>query len=174
MRISPVASLLPVLLVAACGTPTRTSPTYIPPLTAYPTGPVAAQTLPPPIVMSPTEGSVAPVVTTPNTEVAALPDAASAGEVRKADLVGGWTLASAGESCQLSLNLTTWTGGYKASTRGCVSDELKAVTAWDIADKSVLLKDASGSVVARLYSTAPARYSGQTDVTKRGVQFFRG
>lgn len=65
-------------------------------------------------------------------------------------LIGGWTLASsAGETCQLSMNLTTWSGGYRASTRGCVSDELKAIGAWDVAGKEILLKDASGSVVAR-------------------------
>ena len=106
--------------------------------------------------------------------VAAAPAAEAGYDNCTSYLIGGWTLASAGETCQLSMNLTSWSGGYRASTRGCVSDELKAVGAWDVAGKEILLKDASGAVVARLYAAAPNRYSGQTDVSKRGVQFFRG
>ena len=172
MRISVVASLLSALTLAACGTSSQPQ-SYIPPLTAYPTGPVAAQTLPPPVTAPAAQPPVAATTTQPTAPVA-MPDASTATEVRKTDLVGGWTLASAGETCQLSMNLTTWSGGYRASTRGCVSDELKAVGAWDVSGKEILLKDSSGAVVARLYAAAPNRYSGQTDVSKRGVQFFRG
>jgi hypothetical protein len=170
MRISFIASLLPIMALAACSTSSN-STSYVPPLTAYPTGPVAAQPLPPPVATAPT----APVASMPTTTApAAMPDAATAADIRKTDLIGGWTLASAGETCQLSMNLTTWNGGYRASTRGCMSDELKSIGAWDIDGKQVLLKDASGAVVARLLATTSTRFSGQTDVSKRGVQFFRG
>ena len=42
MRISVVASLLSSLALAACGTSSQPQ-SYIPPLTAYPTGTVAAR-----------------------------------------------------------------------------------------------------------------------------------
>ena len=169
MRITATVSVVSVLALAACGS--YAPPPRIAPLAPQPVNPVASQALPAP---------VAPAMPQPTTDVAmgqptAMPaNPATAADVRKADLIGGWTLASAGETCQLSMNLTTWSGGYRASTRGCVSDELKAVGAWDVSGKEILLKDSSGAVVARLYAAAPNRYSGQTDVSKRGVQFFRG
>ncbi len=46
---------------------------------------------------------------------------AAAGPVGRTDLLGGWTIASSGNSCQLFMTLTSWTGGYRASTRGCAS-----------------------------------------------------
>ncbi len=172
MRIIATASVVSVLALAACSS-YAPPPPRIAPLAPQPVNPVASQALPAP---------VAPAMPQPTTDMAmgqpgmagapASPGAST--EVRKADLIGSWTLASAGETCQLSMNLTSWSGGYRASTRGCVSDELKAVGAWDVAGKEILLKDASGAVVARLYAAAPNRYSGQTDVSKRGVQFFRG
>lgn len=167
MRIIATASVVSVLALAACSS-YAPQPPRIAPLAPQPVNPVASQALPAP---------VAPAMPQPTTDVTlAQPaaDPAAAAEVRKSDLIGGWTLASAGETCQLSMNLTSWSGGYRASTRGCVSDELKAIGAWDVAGKEILLKDASGAVVARLYAAAPSRYSGQTDVSKRGVQFFRG
>ena len=170
MRITATVSVVSVLALAACGS-YAPPPPRIAPLAPQPVNPVASQALPAP---------VAPAMPQPTTDVAmgqptAMPaNPAAAADVRKADLIGGWTLASAGETCQLSMNLTTWSGGYRASTRGCVSDELKAVGAWDVSGKEILLKDSSGAVVARLYAAAPNRYSGQTDVSKRGVQFFRG
>ena len=44
------------------------------------------------------------------------------GGVGRTDLLGGWTITSGGDSCQLFMTLTSWTGGYRASTRGCNSD----------------------------------------------------
>lgn len=167
MRITAAASVVSVLALAACGS-YAPPPPRIAPLAPQPVNPVASQALPAPVAPA------MPQQTTDVTLAQPVANPAAAAEVRKADLIGGWTLASAGETCQLSMNLTTWSGGYRASTRGCVSDELKAVGAWDVAGKEILLKDASGAVVARLYAAAPNRYSGLTDVSKRGIQFFRG
>lgn len=169
MRIIATASVVSVLALAACSS-YAPPPPRIAPLAPQPVNPVASQALPAPVMTQPTTDMAmgqptGPAIAPANPGVAA--------DVRKADLIGGWTLASAGETCQLSMNLTTWSGGFRASTRGCVSDELKAIGAWDVSGKEILLKDASGSVVARLYAAAPNRYSGQTDVSKRGVQFFR-
>ena len=171
MRMTPFVSLAIVLTLTACSSSrfdTRSGPA---PLSPQPTGRVSAQPLPPPVtpdaaaLEAPTEVAVA--------EAPAVQDPATATEVRKADLSGGWTIASAGENCQLFMNLTTWTGGYRANTRGCTSDELKSVGAWDLNGKEVVLKDASGSPVARLYASSTTRFSGQTVVSSRGVQVFR-
>ncbi|WP_181708228.1 protease inhibitor Inh/omp19 family protein [Chthonobacter rhizosphaerae] len=179
MRWTPIVSVAVTLGLAGCGGYSLTSPSAPrgpAPLPAAPTAPVQSQILPPPM-------AGAPLATDPNavpaapTDLAAAPATqaapAAAVEVRRPDLNGGWTLASGGESCQLFMSLTTWSGGYRANTRGCASDELKSVGAWDLTGRDVVLKDASGSPVARLTAVAPARFSGQTEVSKRGVQFFR-
>lgn len=176
MRWTPFVSVVVVLGLSGCGSyslSTPSAPRGPAPLPASPVSPVQSQTLPPPLAgdpLAPPAGTAeAPVdlaATTP-------PAAPSTTEVRRPELSGGWTLASAGESCQLFMSLTTWSGGYRANTRGCASDELKSVGAWDLSGQTVVLKDASGSPVARLSSTAPARFSGQTEVSKRGVQFYR-
>ena len=83
MRISVVASLLSSLALAACGTSSQPQ-SYIPPLTAYPTGPVAAQTLPPPVTAPAAQPTVAATTTQPTAPVA-MPDASTATEVRKTD-----------------------------------------------------------------------------------------
>lgn len=168
MRMTPIVSVAIALTLTACGTRFDPAPRQPAPLAAQPTGPVSAQPLPPPET-DPTalEGSV---------DVAAAPavqDPSTATEVGKGDLSGGWTLASAGENCQLFMSLTTWTGGYRANTRGCTSAELQSVGAWDLNGKEILLKDASGSPVARLYASTTTRFSGQTVVSGRGVQVFR-
>ncbi|BBE73616.1 protease inhibitor Inh/omp19 family protein [Oharaeibacter diazotrophicus] len=174
MRLAPLASTLAVaVLVAACGRFGGSEPVRggVAPLQPQPIAPVAAQPLPPPVVAPVTPVAPAPVDTaalTPNE-----PTAATAVEIRKPDLSGGWKLASAGENCQLFMNLTSWTGGYRANTRGCASDELKSIGAWDLDGKQVVLKDASGSVVATLYASAATRFSGQTAISKRGIQVFR-
>jgi hypothetical protein len=161
-------------LLAACGTMGASQPQGLPSLQPQPVSPVSSSQLPP---LTPAPGL--PGQPLPgSTEVAGLPPAATpgaapAGPVGRADLSGAWTLASAGENCQLVMSLTSWTGGQRASTRGCSSDELRSVGAWDLEGNDVVLKDASGSQVARLSATADQRFSGQTSASGRGVQFFR-
>jgi hypothetical protein len=91
----------------------------------------------------------------------------SGGEVGRTDLLGGWTITSAGDSCQLFMTLTSWTGGYRASTRGCTTDLLKSISAWNLQGAEVVLAGQGGSPVARLASSGPNRFDGQ------GVSFYR-
>lgn len=89
--------------------------------------------------------------------------APAAPSVGRTDLLGGWTIASAGDSCQLFMSLTTWTGGYRASTRGCNSPSLAGISAWDLSGSTVTLKgDDGGSPVASLSATSSQRFSGST------------
>lgn len=90
------------------------------------------------------------------------PPAASASGLGRTDLLGGWTIVSAGDSCQLFMTLTSWTGGYRASTRGCNSEVLKSISAWNLEGSQVVLAGSGGSSVATLFSSGSGRFDGQT------------
>ena len=136
-----------------------------------PAGTVGQSTLPPP-------GGVAGDPFTPlpgndgGTQVAAV-DGSSAPEpmtapagggasIGRTDLLGGWTVASASDSCQLFMSLTTWSGGYRATTRGCGSETLQGVSAWNLEGQQVSLLNDSGSTVARLTAASKTQFNGQT------------
>lgn len=127
-----------------------------PPGTTYPTQPpggaVIAEPLPPAGGVA--GGGVAPVATAPT------PPAASA-PLGRTDLLGGWTIASSGDSCQLFMTLTSWTGGYRASTRGCSSEQLKSISAWNLNGSQVVLAGQGGSPVATLQNSGGTRFDGQ-------------
>lgn len=95
------------------------------------------------------------------------------GELGRTDLLGGWTIASGGDSCQLFMTLTSWTGGYRASTRGCNNDVLKSISAWNLNGKQVVLAGQGGSPVARLASSGNNRFEGQTEGQGTAVTFYR-
>lgn len=96
------------------------------------------------------------------TAVATAPTApAPAATLGRTDLLGGWTIASSGDSCQLFMTLTSWTGGYRASTRGCASEQLKSISAWNINGSQVVLAGQGGTPVATLQSAGGTRFDGQ-------------
>lgn len=108
------------------------------------------------------------------TPVAAAPPAApvASGTVGRTDLLGGWTIASSGESCQLFMTLTSWTGGYRASTRGCSSDMLKSISAWNLQGSQVILAGQGGTPIARLQSSGGSRFDGSAE-GGGAVSFYR-
>lgn len=99
-------------------------------------------------------------------------DADGGAKIGRADLLGGWKIASGGEQCQLFMNLTSWKGGYRASTRGCNSPALKNISAWDLNGKQVTLKDGNGAAIGSVFPTNSGRFSGQT-AGGRQLAFFR-
>jgi hypothetical protein len=103
----------------------------------------------------------------------AAPAAGGSGGLGRTDLLGGWTISSAGDSCQLFMTLTTWTGGYRASTRGCSSAALKSISAWNLDGKSVVLAGTGGAPVARLSSSGNNRFDGRTEGGAAPVTFYR-
>lgn len=126
------------------------------PLPAVPAAQVTAAALPPPTPLPETPVEE-PAPITP----AALPAPEAQLAIQRSDLLGGWTIESGGERCQLFMVLTGWSGGYRASTRGCQSPELKGVSAWDLAGKEITLKDSATAPVAQLYATEPGRFNGR-------------
>lgn len=93
-------------------------------------------------------------------------------EVSRTDLLGGWTLTNGTESCQLFMTLTSWTGGYRASTRGCTSEALKTISAWNVDGKQVVLAGAGGAPVAQLVASAQGRFEGQL-ASGSTISFYR-
>jgi hypothetical protein len=173
MRLNLLAGVAIAMTLAACGTRGSyySQPTAPAPLQPQPVSPVSTQPLPPPVA-APVDPALADQAALTDPAAPAAPDPSAAVEVRRPDLVGGWTIASGGESCQLFMSLTTWSGGYRANTRGCSSDELKGLGAWDLAGKQIILKDANGATVATLLASTTTRFSGSS-TSGRGVQVFR-
>ncbi len=132
-----------------------------------------------PVAVSPVETSTLPPVAGAPATNPAIVDAAppgqpgtmasvnpqavpSGGALGRTDLLGGWTIASSGDSCQLFMTLTSWTGGYRASTRGCASEVLKSISAWNLSGTQVVLAGSGGSPVATLFASGGSRFDGQT------------
>lgn len=87
---------------------------------------------------------------------------AGAPEIGRTELLGGWSVSAAGNSCKLFMTLTTWSGGYRANTQGCGGPPLGAISAWDLNGAQIALKDADGGVLATLYKSGTERYDGRT------------
>jgi len=80
----------------------------------------------------------------------------------RTDLLGGRTITKRSDSCQLFMTLTSWTGGYRASTRGCSSEVLKSISAWNLSGTQVVLAGTGGATVATLVASGSTRFDGQT------------
>ena len=106
-------------------------------------------------------GSIGAVGVPPAGTTTAVVAPVAAGPIGRTDLLGGWTIASSGDSCQLFMTLTSWTGGYRASTRGCASEQLKSISAWNLNGSQVVLAGQGGSPVATLQNAGGTRFDGQ-------------
>ena len=71
------------------------------------------------------------------------------------------------------MTLTTWTGGYRASTRGCSNAVLKSISAWNLDGKQIIFAGAGGAPVARLSSSGNNRFDGRTETSDATVTFYR-
>ena len=153
-RLAPVAFALTLCgcgSIGSIGAPpagtTAAQPTVVAGGLPPPGGAVIAEPLPP-------ADGAAVVAVAPAAPVAA-------GPIGRTDLLGGWTIASSGDSCQLFMTLTSWTGGYRASTRGCASEQLKSISAWNLNGSQVVLAGQGGSPVATLQNAGGTRFDGQ-------------
>ncbi|WP_036486469.1 protease inhibitor Inh/omp19 family protein [Nitratireductor basaltis] len=140
------------------------------PLNAAPAGQVTTNRLPPPA--NPSQFPQAPA-SNDQTQMAAVdptdgtdltPGAsasANAADISKNSLVGSWSVASGGASCQMFLTLTKYGNASRGGTRGC-SGDLQNMRGWDVAGKQLVLYDDSGNTIGRLYSSGAERLDGQT------------
>lgn len=164
-----------VILAAGCQR-LSSGPKYAEPLPATPTTPVDAGGLQPLDPNAPGNGNtVATIDGNPSAaenQTATLTPPANAQQVGRTDLLGGWKLASGADNCMAFMTLTTWSGGYRANTRGCSAPVLSGISAWDLNGNQVVLKDGSGQTVAQLYSSESGRFDGQT-ATGAPVSLYR-
>ncbi len=200
-RVSHVAlCILVAMTMAGCGRIGLNDPlaggespvqrTYEP-LPAAPTAPVTSSALPPPpAVTAPTTAVGTPVDPMqpgqpPAGTAAGIPIAAAtppkAAEpvandkgpaIGRGDLAGGWRISSGSDSCQLFITLTSWSGGYRASSKGCNTAELQRISAWDVSGRQVSLKSGDGAVVAVLTSAGQEKFAGTTS-SKQAISLSR-
>jgi hypothetical protein len=135
------------------------------PVVAAPAPSVTAMPLPPPPgaeAAPPASGLAALDPAAQGTTTGAVPASRDV-QLGRTDFLGSWTIAAAGDSCQLSVALTTWTGGYRASTRGCSNTALQSISAWNMEAGQVQLLSDTGATVARLYPASKTQLNGQTE-----------
>lgn len=156
---------LSALLMAGCsvldfGGSRSSAPPPPQPLAAAPAGSVTETPLPPPAGTDPAQMAAVD----PNAAgTAAATPPASGVELTRPDVLGSWNISAAGDSCQLTMVLTTWTGGYRASTRGCSSEMLQGISAWNLENNQVQLMNDTGATVARLYPSSATQFNGQSE-----------
>lgn len=180
---SAALAALSMMLLAGCQS-TRmdsidTAPT---PVYAAPAGTVTQNQLPAPTSPAPvvagqtTPGVIAPGMTDPNafpaaptapataTPAVAKPvDVASAGgaDVKVSSVAGVWNVSVGGQSCKVATPQTKYGQGFRAGVLKCPG-EMANVKSWNVAGKQLSLYDENGTTVARLFTTTPGRFDGQT------------
>jgi hypothetical protein len=132
------------------------------PVVAAPAPSVTAMPLPPPPGAEAAPPGSGLAALDPAAQTGALPASTNV-QLGRTDFLGSWTIAAAGDSCQLSVALTTWTGGYRASTRGCSNTALQSISAWNMEAGQVQLLSDTGATVARLYPASKTQLNGQTE-----------
>lgn len=88
-------------------------------------------------------------------------------------VLGAWNVSAKADTCALNLSLTTWTNGFRASTRKCNDQTLTSIGSWTLAGKQLTLSNASGQTVARLQASGPNRFDGSTEVGGKPISVFR-
>lgn len=179
-RVATIAVLAFAVGVAGCSRLGMDGGRSAAPLPASPTTPVAGGQLQPltpapgtvttdPAIsgqplgapMGQAPGAVQPGMAAPGAMASATPPAGAA-EVGRNDMLGGWKISSGSANCMLFMTLTTWSGGYRANTRGCSDSTLAGIAAWDLSGRQVVLKDGTGATIAQLYGAGGERFNGQT------------
>ena len=88
-------------------------------------------------------------------------------------VLGAWNVSTNADSCALNLSLTTWTGGFRASTRKCSTDQLIGIGAWNVAGKQLSLFNKTGGLIARLVASGDNRFDGTTEADGASISVFR-
>ena len=165
MRISlSVTSLAVVMMLAGCASDRmdtyQDSDARPQPLEAQPVAPVESGQLPDPTTDTaqfPQKPVVDPALGQ-NQQANATPPA-TAMDVKKESLVGGWKVNAGGANCDMFLTLTNLGSGSRGGTRGCTG-QLATMGSWEVSGKQVVLKDRDGNSLATLYKSAENRFDG--------------
>lgn len=88
-------------------------------------------------------------------------------------VLGAWTVSAKADTCALNLSLTTWTAGFRASTRKCSDSTLTSIGSWKLAGKQLTLSNSQGATIARLIASGPNRFDGSTESGGKAISVFR-
>lgn len=88
-------------------------------------------------------------------------------------VLGAWTVSAKADTCALNLSLTTWTAGFRASTRKCTDSTLTSIGSWKLTGKQLTLSNAQGATIARLVASGPNRFDGSTLSGGKAISVFR-
>ncbi|PSJ62061.1 protease inhibitor Inh/omp19 family protein [Pseudaminobacter soli (ex Li et al. 2025)] len=137
------------------------------PLVPAPTGQVTSGQLPPPVAPGVTDPSQFPAAPgAGGTQVAGLPPAsgpaANGPAITAGSVAGVWNASVGGQNCRVATPQTKFGQGYRAGPLRCPSP-IDAVKSWSVAGSQLTLYDENGSPLARLSSSGPEKFSGQTE-----------
>jgi hypothetical protein len=118
----------------------------------FPSAPVTVTTQDP----QATPGTAATGPTDAGTQVAS-----NAPDVTIGAVAGVWSVNVAGQSCKVATPQTKYGQGFRAGPLKCPGD-MANVNSWNVAGKQLVLYDANGQTVARLYQSATGKFDGQT------------
>lgn len=133
------------------------------PLPAAPSGTVTSGALPPPA--APGAASQFPPPPTDATQMAAATPAApppGAPDLTPSTVGGVWNVSVSGQTCKIATSQTKFGQGFRAGPLRCPAP-VDGVKSWAVAGKQLSLFDESGAVAARLYSSGPEKFDGQTE-----------
>jgi hypothetical protein len=135
------------------------------PLAPAPAGQVTTGQLPPPVAPgTPADPSQFPAAPDGGTQMAALPaqPPANAPDLSAGSVAGVWNASVAGQSCRVATPQTKFGQGFRAGPLRCPAP-IDGVKSWNVAGKQLTLYDESGGTLARLYSSGPEKFDGQTE-----------
>lgn len=159
----PVTIAMMALAVTGCQRTAGGSPEpspLPPPINPAPVGGVQSSQLPPPaggaaFPQAPQTTAVDAAASQQEFQMAA----ASAPDITREALLGTWQTSVDGQSCQIALSLTQWSGGYRAASLRCPG-QAAGIASWDVTGNQVVLNDRDGNTVARLYRAGDQNYNG--------------
>lgn len=180
------------LLASCAGEPVGLRP---PPLIPAPVAPVTSQSLPPAGIPSTTRNELGGVSANAvaagaasGQDLQAIPELSQSAtgvvsgqgvtvgpniEFGRNAVLGSWNVSAQNDTCALNLSLTTWTGGFRASTRKCTEETLVNIGAWNLGGKLLTLLDAQGGTIARLAASGPNRFDGTREADGGAISIFR-
>jgi hypothetical protein len=159
-------AILSALTLSACQSSRFSSVDTRPePLPAAPSGTVTSGALPPPVAPgAASQFPTAPSPTDPTQIAAATPAGPPPGapDLTPSTVGGVWNVAVSGQSCKIATSQTKFGQGFRAGPLRCPAP-VDGVKSWAVSGKQLSLYDESGSVMARLYSSGPEKFDGQTE-----------
>lgn len=157
-RMGVIAVAMVALAGAGCSS-TRFSSDRPEPLRPAPAGIVTGSQLPPP-----TQPGSFPPAPGAETNIASLPaePPATALDLTASKVAGVWSASVSGQGCKVATPQTKYGSGYRAGPLRCPAP-LDGVKSWNVSGKQLTFYDESGGTLARLYSSGPERFDGQTE-----------